>query len=461
LVRSKHLVQGNLPGEIEAMLSEARAQRCAGLTSLEFQPVCRCGFNGSDGPVSATLQRFEEASRRLEREITLFFQQEKVKSKVREWVDQGLETGTQTLSYLEGKAAYPDVGNVSLFDQHLSGLELIKAVQAETLLDLIGERTWERPALMKTLDQFFARIGQRIAVRREEPQPRTDLVAWCYEQALVLGRPLPRSFTRVEQALATRLIEPKWVSEAALHRLEEMGLGEDVLLRILEMILDGLVRPPQAATGSGAVAAAGELLNPSRPRTAAELEALATLLYEQHQRFVRLRRQPWLARLDQLANETLPELPDNLELKLRQHIDAQWVVVDCLGIPLVRTVRSLLGEQFPNSEARPVDFAIVSERTSTEGFYLTMLAQDFKKSFEKINAVDALVHERKLSLPELARLARAELEIAFKRLMPRLDSSKPMLVFGDHGFRLDPDGTGFIHGGASTLERLTPLFLLV
>ena len=36
-------------------------------------------------------------------------------------------------------------------------------------------------------------------------------------------------------------------------------------------------------------------------------------------------------------------------------------------------------------------------------------------------------------------------------------SSRPyaMLLFGDHGFRLSPDGSTFTHGGPSTLERLT------
>jgi hypothetical protein len=42
----------------------------------------------------------------------------------------------------------------------------------------------------------------------------------------------------------------------------------------------------------------------------------------------------------------------------------------------------------------------------------------------------------------------------------RLDPSRPVLVFGDHGFRLAADGRGFEHGGTSTLERLTLMLRL-
>jgi hypothetical protein len=54
--------------------------------------------------LSESLRRFENAAHRLQTEITLFFQQDSVKSRVREWSDQKLEVSTATLSYLEGKA---------------------------------------------------------------------------------------------------------------------------------------------------------------------------------------------------------------------------------------------------------------------------------------------------------------------------------------------------------------------
>ncbi len=191
VARSKHVMTAGLAGEVEALAAEAKARRCTGLTPLEFQPVCRCGFDGVDGPLSETLRRFEDASRRLEQEVALFFQQDKVKARVREWVDQGVELSTPTLSYLEGKSKYPEVDSVTLFDQHLSGLELVQPVEAGALLDVLGERVWEKGALMQALERFFERVGPRIAVRREEPAPRKDLVAWCYAQALAHGQRAP------------------------------------------------------------------------------------------------------------------------------------------------------------------------------------------------------------------------------------------------------------------------------
>jgi hypothetical protein len=75
--------------------------------------------------------------------------------------------------------------------------------------------------------------------------------------------------------------------------------------------------------------------------------------------------------------------------------------------------------------------------------------------------VDALIHNRKLQMKDFARLAEAELEIAFRKMIGRLDRSRPIVIYGDYGFRMNLDGTGFTHGGSSTLERITPVFRLV
>ena len=116
-----------------------------------------------------------------------------MKARVKSWVDQGLEVNTQTLSYLEGQARYPEIENLPLFDQHLSGLELVRTVEADTILDAITDRTWERNDLLKALDRLLERFGSRIAIRREAPSSRKDLVAWCVEQALRSGSTLPSS----------------------------------------------------------------------------------------------------------------------------------------------------------------------------------------------------------------------------------------------------------------------------
>ncbi len=457
---SRHLAVAGLVREVESLISDARRLRCAAMTPLEFQPVCRCGFDGALSPLSEILKRFENAATELEKEVSLFFGQDKVKAKVREWVEQGMGINTRTLSYLEGKSDSPEIENLALFDQHLSGLELVKQVPAETLLNLLGDRAWERSALMKALGDFFEHAGPRIALRREESSPRRDLLTWCCRLALEHGVPLPAGLSPPERSLLAGLIQPQWVSSASLEKLEQMGLPEEAILRILDLLLNGLVTAPVSPVAHGPVAAAIELLRPSRPPSAEALADTITCLYEQNERFLKLRPQIWLAHLDELAEMELPEVPGEIDTLLRARLDAQWILIDCLGSALVRSMQKILPEVLPHWKLQTLEFGFVSERTSTDAFYLGLIGRDFKKAFEKIDAVDTLIHGRKLSLSELARLARAELEISFKKLASRLDRTQPVLIFADHGFRMTFDGSGFTHGGSSTLERIVPVFIL-
>ena len=92
---------------------------------------------------------------------------------------------------------------------------------------------------------------------------------------------------------------------------------------------------------------------------------------------------------------------------------------------------------------------------------MDLIQGDLKKAFEKIDVVDVLIHERKLNMKDLAKLARAEIEVAFRRILEQLDPGRSVLIYGDHGFRTALDGVGFCHGGSSTLERITPVFELL
>ena len=403
---------------------------------------------------------FETAANTLEQELRLFFQQEQVKSRVRDWIEQKVELNPRTLSYLENKADYPDVSSLALFDQHLSGLELTQAIEPEALLDLIGDGVWDKPALIKAIHEFFNRFGPRVAVRRPMPPARKDLVAWCCEQALRLGCALPAGFSVAEHTLMAGLIQPQWVSEACLTALESIGLNESAIQRILDLVLNGAVSIPGKPPQTGPFAVAMELLRPKQPVSVEDLAAQAQLLYGQHERFLKLRPQPWLSRLQQLAESKFPEMPPGLEQLLQKHTGSHWIVVDCLGLPLLGTVRPMLADAFAGWTIREVEFGLVSEQTSTEAFYLGLIGRDFRKAFEKINSVDALIHGRKLTFDELRRLCSAELEIAFRKLKPGLDPASPLVIFGDHGFRLAPDGAGFAHGGPTTLERIVPIFVL-
>lgn len=457
VARSRHTGLDSLTQELPALQSRAKSERCGGLSSLAFQPVCRCGFDGQHSPLAATLSRFEECSRQLERELRLFFEQDKVKTRIREWVDQKLEMNDQTLSYLEGKAAFPHVENLELFDQHLSGLETVQTVSGSAFLDFLRGRSWSKPALLKALEEWLARYGERLTFQIDEPAPREELATWCAEQALRGAVPLPSGLSQVEKERMAGQIQPSWISPESLVKLESLGLSEAVLDRILGMLLNGQIALPSNVPQSGPVAAAALLMNPSRPALAEELAHQVAVLYEQHERFIRLEPKLWLSRLDEIASVELSKPAASLPETLRSHLDAQWLVIDALGLPLLKTLKELLPEGLPHWQIQTVAFAQVSSQTSTQAFYREVIEAEPKKPFAKINAIDTLLHAAEGSFSDLAQRVRAELQIAFKRATAKLDPAQPLLIFSDHGFRLSPDGRALIHGGPSTLERLVPV----
>ena len=460
VLHSRHLGLHDVKRELEALQSRAKGERCSGLSSLSFQPLCRCGFDGRQAPLAETLRRFEETRRQLDRELRLFFQQDSVKARLREWVDQKIELNAQTLSYLDGKAPFPEVDNVALFDQHLSGLELVQTVSGDALLDFLGDRLWDKPELFKALERWFVRYGPRLRLLREAPSRRGELAAWCGEQALRHAIPLPEGLSQAERQLVTERLQPSWVSVESLGRLEALGLPEPAIDKIAGMILDGLIPLPSTLPASGPVAAVADLVRSRQPGTAVEFAQHITLLYEQHPRFLRLNPGLWLPHLEQLANAELSSPPVELTELLRTHRDVQWLIIDALGLPLLESVRALLDQSLPHWRLKAVAIGQVSSSTSTGPFYQRLIDDGFKKSFHKIDAVDQLVHSRGADLAALSRLVNAELEIALKRLREQLNPAQPILIFGDHGFRISSDGTHFTHGGPSTLERLTPTFLL-
>ncbi|MCI0621757.1 MAG: DUF6079 family protein [Acidobacteria bacterium] len=455
IVRSRHLgLEGAVEG-LNALQSRAKSERCNGLSSLGFQPLCRCRFDGQQAPLAETLRRFEEAQQRLDRDLRVFFQQDKVKAQIREWVDQKFELQEETLSYLEGKEPFPKVENVALLDQHLSGLELVRSVPGKALLDFLGDRLWDKAELLKTLEEWFVRYGPRLRFQREELAARQELAAWCCEQVMRQAIPLPPGLSQAERQLMIERMQPAWVSPESLGKLESLGLAEAEIDRVVQMILDGLIPLPSTCPASGPVAAAAELLNHLPPASAEELAQRIMVLYEQHSRFVRLKPDLWLPYLDQLANAGLSVTPCQLGEQLRAHLGAQWLAIDALGIPLLGTLKAALPDGLSAWKIATLGFAQVSHETSTSSFYQELMDREFKKPLIKINAIDKLLHGRQTTFTELTRLACAELEIAFRRLEEKLDPAQPLLLFGDHGFRLSPNGSVFTHGGPSTLERLT------
>ena len=315
-----------------------------------------------------------------------------------------------------------------------------------------------RPSWPGSWSAFWqaAAVGACASAAGGSPGVPASLVRWCVEQALRTATAMPKGLPAIQPDVAS-LVRPAWVHPESLLRLEALELGEAVEDRVLGLVLDGHVEiPAQTAPGSLAEAAAAVATAP-RPGSPEELATLAASLYSWHPRVERVAGRRWLDRLQALAEARLSiDIPDLTEA-LGAFSGHQWVIVDCLGLPLLSAVRGVLAAALPAWVPASTVFAQVRPPTTTESCLAALAAEGVNRPLDKLNAVDRLLHERHLAFAELRRLVAAELEVGLRQLGRRLDPSRPVLLFADHGFRLAADGRTFVHGGGSTLERVVPL----
>jgi hypothetical protein len=206
----------------------------------------------------------------------------------------------------------------------------------------------------------------------------------------------------------------------------------------------------------GVVAA---LLQGPKIRDPEALAALAEDLYRAHGRLTPLAGRRWLEYLDALAHSALAE-PVVLTSLLKGQQGTQWLLIDCLGLPLLGPLEPVLLKALSEWEAQAPRFAEVGPDTTTDGCYRHLLEAGINHDLHKIDVVDELIHKGATPFQELIALAATRLEGALKRQVARLDPKRALLVFADHGFRLARDGRGYTHGGDSTLERVVPVWCL-
>ncbi|MEW6367841.1 MAG: DUF6079 family protein [Acidobacteriota bacterium] len=455
VVRSRHVALEAELKQMQACRDRARALRCRGLVNLDFQPVCPCGFDGERAPIAEEMRAFETLREKIESTLTLFFGQESVRERLRkEWV----EVNPRTSAYLENRADYPEIDDLDLLDQLLGGVSLVAQVEVEALLEPLCGATWERAELAAAIERELGRIeAARIRLKRRSGAEPDEIALWCAEQSLRHGVPLPKGLGADMRKRIGEHLQPEWVSAESLSRLEQLGFDESAEEQILRWLLDGRLGPAPSRSGSPLVAAAVDLVRPQEAGTAERLRSVAAALYRQHHRMLRVAPQRWLERLDALARTELRPQPPGLAEALRQHTESQWIMVDCLGLPLFAELRSSIEEVLAAWRVATDSYAMVSSETTTDACYRTLIESGHVRSFVKIDAVDQLLHRRFPPFEDLVRIAAAELRLALGGVRKRLDQSKPLLLFADHGFRIALDGGSYTHGGDSTLERLVPL----
>jgi hypothetical protein len=463
LASSQHLNLERELAELKRCQSEAATLRCRGLVNLDFQPQCSCGFDGETSLVGPVLERFEGLRERIETRMRLFFQQDEIKSRMRDWQREGLEMHTDTISYLEGRRPIPEIGDVQSLDRYLSGVELATEMDIAPIIELLCQRPWQPTDLLSRLEQRFktqshGRLRFKRSVHSSVPQ---QIIEWCVKQSLSFGIPLPDGFEPKELNTVTRQLCPGWVGPEALRRLEELGIDPSGIESILGWVLDGHIPlPKDLGQEDSLLGAVATMMHPPGIDTAQELAMLSERIYRVHDRLWHIVGKRWLDLLCDIADAPLTGLP-SLPKILRQHRDEQWVLIDALGLPLLGPLQPIMFKSFTAWRQDAPQFAQVSTTTTTDACYRELLEAGITHPFEKINVIDELLHQGLQPFSDVIALAETQLNIACRRLSSRLDPKHPLLIFADHGFRIAKDGRSFGHGGPSTLERVVPVLRLV
>ena len=460
LAASRHAGLAAALAETEAARAKADRARCRRPSNLDFQPLCVCGFDGPEAPARELLDAAAERVAALEQRLTAFFAQPEVRHRILAWREAGLETSPGTLEYLDGRAPWPDITDVAALDRHLAGLELTREVDESVVTELLRSRAWEPEALLRQLAARLASYeGRRLRFRAAGLSPGLPGTAaeWMARQMGRHGEALPEGLDTAARAAIGEALRAEWIAEPALGALEGLGLRPEDEDRIAGWLLDGTLPPPGAAPRDSLAGAIRDLLDPAPIDSPHALAVASRCAYRLDPRLQRLAGSRWRERLEALARTPLPGLPP-LVARLREEDAAQWLVVDCAGLPLLEAVERALVAALSAWRPDGTGFALVGAGSSTDDFYRELLDASIRHALEKVNVVDELVHEAGGSFLELEARVGVELGLACRRVAGRFDPGADLLVFADHGFRLSPERRHFVHGGGSTLERVVPLW---
>ncbi|MCI0653637.1 MAG: DUF6079 family protein [Methylococcaceae bacterium] len=461
---SQHIGLGDTVKRIRELQQRAARQRCRGLVNLDYQPLCSCGFDGESAPFANLIDECEKLQQEAEAKLESFFQQDQVKEAIGAWRHSADPTQADLTQYLSGSRVIPEIRDLSWFDRNLSGDAILADVDVSSIVALIEDRVWVPEALQKALNEHLGRYaGRRIRFIHSQPgsESSEELISWCAEQCLRFGVRLPERMAARHQNRIQACLRSEWVSDAAVKGLEQLGLSTGSVDKILGWLINGQLALPDLSPRPDCVLfAVRELLFPESTLDPRGLALRSESLYRVHNRFAVLAGKRWLDRLDELAKSPLDPNPKPLIETLEQNLAAQWLLLDCWGLPLMRPLMKVIETVFEAWKTERTDFGLVNGETTTDSYYRQLLNGNICHPFEKCNVIDRTLHDRDLEFSEFVRIVETELAIALKRLAAKLDLGRDLLIFADHGFRLDPSGRKFQHGGPSMLERVVPVCLL-
>ncbi|MBT6274042.1 MAG: hypothetical protein HOI95_07915, partial [Chromatiales bacterium] len=375
------------------------------------------------------------------------------------WQRNRLDPDGDANDYLDRKADYPVICDLAVLDRHLSGLTSVHESDVGPIADILTAKVWAPRELREAVERHIAALpGQRLKfIQPLNSSLPAELLSWCTRQMLMSGCPLPIGLGHQALAEIAQSMRAEWVSPLALARLDQLGLPSQGVDQVCQWLLDGHLSPPSAIDDGSLVAAVNLFMRRHQPLEPLELARCLDTAYRHHERLTRLAGSPWRAYLDQVACAKVRALP-NLPDVLRDCMSAQWLVVDCLAVTLSEQAQLVLTEELEGWELDNFSIAQVSETTTTDGHFRHLLEAGIDHAYCKIDCVDELVHRAKRGFSDLQVLAATELRLAVRAMRGQFDSARPLLVFADHGFRLAADGKKYRHGGASTIERMVPVW---
>ncbi|MBI4818172.1 MAG: hypothetical protein HY791_18055 [Deltaproteobacteria bacterium] len=449
-----------LKAELEALADRrARAKRlvCAELSHLEFSPKCACGFDGSTAPIVEELQRILELRAGIDQSVTSFFAKDEVRRAVASLAREDAQLHESTQEYVTGRAELPAAEDLPAIERRLSGVVLVRDVPGAAMIEILDDRAYSREELVRAVASLFERWpgAERLRLKFADAAPRDAIAAWCAEQSLRFGVPLPGGLPESERVVMTSSIRPEWVGPEAIVDLERLGLGQEAEKRILSLLIEARIPAPKRAHARGVSRVALDLVESSRPSSPAELAERISAAYTHTPTLLEVAGPRWLSYLDELAMASFDRPVPSLAEVLRSRLDREWLLVDALGLSLLPAFLGAVAELFPRRKIVDVSFAEIRGSTTTRGAYAQLAAAGIQHAVSKVDAIDRLVHERTLPFADLQKIALAEVGAELRRLT--FGSETRLLVFADHGFRMLPKGRGYGHGGDSTIERVVPI----
>ncbi|MFV2055464.1 MAG: DUF6079 family protein [Thiohalomonadales bacterium] len=463
IAKSRHLALAETIVQYENASKEISARICRTIDKLHYQAFCHCGFDGQRAPLEDDLQILATGKQHIEDQLQHFFQQNKVKQRIKQWAQEGVECNPVTQNYIAGKEKLPDIKELELFDSYFSGVEISHVVSIDQLAEKFCNTQWEPQKLAHALQAWALGYKQYASVRIEKDRApeNNPLLEWIVQQALTLGIALPNNLSALQQAYIATIIKPEWIQPIVWQNLDNMGFDDKSKTQLLRYLHDGVLCTSTEYSTSPTVAMLLQLGQDIRLESYKALATSTEQYYRAHKLFMRVDKKTWLAQLDKLANAAIDTTTPTLQDYLTEQPPPQWLVLDAFGLPLLNLIQEILAECLPAWSQTTINFVLATEKTTTNEFYRSLLNTTSEQKFIKINTIDEQIHQRFLGFEDLQKIVTAELSIAIKNIVGKLDTEQALIVCGDHGFRISADGKCYQHGGASTLERIIPVILLV